>query len=390
VLRIRGAGATWKCHFLLGACLGAAYLTKVATALPIILIWTLATVSLGRGLRHCAAHLLTLGLGLVLVAGPYVAVLSEHEGHFTLSEAGRLNYAWYVNAIPNHWQGEPAGFGTPAHPHPKIFDNPPAYAFPSDARGTYPGWLDPTHWYKGISPRFDWKGQRYALITNAEQLFQFFLGTAVAGTVVFVVTLHLLGVSWRRAARNFAAQWFLLLPVLLSAVMYSAVWVETRFLAAYAILLFLTVMSAASVEDSPVTRGFVRRMAAAVVIVTLAAAAEAVVRDMYERGRGPSPHWQIAGTLRSMGIREGDRVAVIGYINRCGWARLARVRITAEIPHGADTDFLLAPDSLKAAALRSMFATGVKAVIADHRQASGCPSGWQRIQQTDFHVCKAI
>jgi hypothetical protein len=91
-----------------------------------------------------------------------------------------------------------------------------------------------------------------------------------------------------------------------------------------------------------------------------------------------------------MGIGAGDRVAMIGYVNRAGWARVARVRITAEIPHGAEADFLTAPDPVKIETLRTLFATGVKAVVADHRQGSGCPSGWQRISGTEFHVCRAM
>jgi hypothetical protein len=87
-----------------------------------------------------------------------------------------------------------------------------------------------------------------------------------------------------------------------------------------------------------------------------------------------------------MGIMPGDHVAVVGSGNRCGWARLARVQITAEMPHFGG-GFRTANDRLKSEALQALFGSGVKAVVADHREQAECPIGWKAAGETGSYVC---
>ena len=89
-----------------------------------------------------------------------------------------------------------------------------------------------------------------------------------------------------------------------------------------------------------------------------------------------------------MAILPGERVAVIGHVNQCGWARLARVKITAEIPPESEQDFDAADASTQRASVDALFGTGVRAIIADHRVETGCPSKWSPAGKTGFFVCR--
>jgi hypothetical protein len=87
------------------------------------------------------------------------------------------------------------------------------------------------------------------------------------------------------------------------------------------------------------------RPVASITAATLASLAIAiavcVVRPMPARDAGGAArslvgasnhHWQVAAALRALGVGPGTKVAYVGDAMDAYWARLARVRIVAEIP----------------------------------------------------------
>ena len=101
---------------LLGCLIGLCYLSKLAVLWPaLLLLASLATVN--RRLESPSRILASGLLGCVLVAAPFVCALSTQKGRLTLGDKGRIAYAWLVNDVEwiAHWQGEPAGSGTPGH-----------------------------------------------------------------------------------------------------------------------------------------------------------------------------------------------------------------------------------------------------------------------------------
>jgi hypothetical protein len=49
-------------------------------------------------------------------------------------------------------------------------------------------------------------------------------------------------------------------------------------------------------------------------------------------GQEPHEHWQIAQTMKDLGVRPGDKVASVGYEFMPSWARLTRTKVVAELP----------------------------------------------------------
>ena len=386
VLRLRSGGPA-RIAFALGICLGLTYLAKVATAIPVVASFFLAGVFTTR---NRLTHLLAISVGLAVAAGPYVLALSMREGRLTLSDAGTLNYAWYVNAVPNHWLGEGGRFGTPVNPHRRILDFPAAYAYDPSASGTYPGWFDPAHWYEGVRPRFDVARELYAIKGNAERLFQWFSGGSEATLFAGLLTLFLFSATSPGAWRFLAGRWFLLAPAALAIAMYSLVWVESRFLGGLLTLLCMGLLSALRLKAGGESFAVLRSVVIGMVTVALGSVAGLTVIRAYENGREPSKDWRVATALHASGIVRGDRVAVIGHVNRAGWARLAGVKIIAEIPAESEGDFDTADEATQTKAIDTLFATGVHAVVVDHPVATGCRSGWRSARATGFNICPSV
>jgi len=108
----------------------------------------------GASVRAAAIRTLLAGGVFAGFALPLVLALSVAKGRPTFGDSGRINYIEFVNQAPRsvHWQGSPAGTGTPLHPTRKIFSNPDVYEFTHPVRGSYPPWYDPSHWYEGARP----------------------------------------------------------------------------------------------------------------------------------------------------------------------------------------------------------------------------------------------
>lgn len=108
------------------------------------------------------------------------------------------------------------------------------------------------------------------------------------------------------------------------------------------------------------------------------------------RIQGDHVDWKIAAGLADLGIRPGDAVAHLGSADTLYWARLANVRIVAEIPGNVgETDFWSQTAQGRADALRAIERTGAKAVVAGWRRkkpASAMTEGWQRITDRDVYV----
>ena len=87
---------------------------------------------------------------LVLISAPQIIAISARVGHVTISEAGRLNYLWYVQGLHQFegWTGTPGG-DMPLHGPRQVISDPEVLEFATPVAGTYPLWYDPAYWYEG-------------------------------------------------------------------------------------------------------------------------------------------------------------------------------------------------------------------------------------------------
>ncbi|HEV2705902.1 MAG TPA: hypothetical protein VGV59_08250, partial [Pyrinomonadaceae bacterium] len=343
-------------------------------------------------------------LAFLLVGSVYFVPLSVTKGRLTPGESARLNYAWYVNRtkLHVHWRGEPEGSGMPQHPTRKIMDDPPVYEFRTPLRATYPPWYDPSYWYEGARARFDLAAQMSVLRANAQTLYRLLFDRTQALWCAVFLALYLWG--WRRGARlteAFAASWTLLVPSLVMLSLLTLVHVEARYTGAFVVLTWSALVSALRLP-----RGATSGRVATVAVVLLCAlmlanlipssygAARAAWFD-WTRGEEPArrEHWEVSEALRRMGLREGDEVASVGYAFDALWARLARVRIVAEIttgsleaPTGDVERFWSSETRLREQVYELLAANGARVVVA-HRMPPGASLvGWQRIEGTSYYV----
>lgn len=104
LIRIARAGGSAWSWVSLGVLLGLGYLVKAGFILP-ALVGCVAAAVLTRGSagRRGAALIVTVA-ACVIVAAPFVAVLSSKEGKLELGGYGTINYAWQVDGVTPYSQ----------------------------------------------------------------------------------------------------------------------------------------------------------------------------------------------------------------------------------------------------------------------------------------------
>jgi hypothetical protein len=90
--------------------------------------------------------------------------------------------------------------------------------------------------------------------------------------------------------------------------------------------------------------------------------------------------------MQSLGVRPGDRVAVIGYAYDSFWARLARVKIVAEMPEQQAVKFWMGDDRLQEDVLNAFASSGVKAVVAEYAPVYARLPGWHQVDSSSYYV----
>jgi hypothetical protein len=420
-----------------GAALGLAYLTK-AVMMPIAAgFFAAAWVSLmsgeagqarlrGRGSVRAARALLPALAAFLLLASPWVTALSLNKGRFTFGDSGAINYVWFVNGSEDwprswpvhwpHWSGE-AGNGVAIHPARRLNADPAVYEFATPVAGTYPMWFDPSWWYEGVHPHLDavdqirrFKislGDLYRIFALSPYNRDFFNPQPALVAVIAVIVAAARRLTGRPV---FAVRWALWVPPLAAIALYSAVYVEPRYLGAFVALLWVVAIDAVRPTGIAASAALHRIGAIAIACVAAAAviaatwveaypAARRVLRGESDRVpnawntarrvlRGESDRvpnaWNTAERIRAAGIQPGDRMAIAGNAQvATRWAHLLRARIVAEVPvadasklwHGASGE----RDAVEAA-LRS---TEARWLLLDQPDGNA-PAGWRRIDGTPF------
>ena len=402
LLRARSGADGWLTYLVLGVVLALAYLSKTAL-LPISVAFLGAAMFSAGSVRRAFPRVLLAGLTLALVSAPFITALSAKEGRFTFGDAGRYVYATFVNPGRTvidmlHWQGDEPEFGTPTHTTREIHDSPPVFEFSTPIAGSYPPWYDPSYWHAGIKTRFDLKQQTKVVAKNL-----LFAWTTFLGALAFVyLALIIGGDRVRHSLAALKANVVVLIPAAAGLLVYLVATdlpksdIPTqpamRYIAPFAVLLFAGVFSSVRLRDSEESRRWLTgvTLAAVAVVGSTLVASLAWDRMTNTRIRGEHVDWETAAGLADLGIGPGDAIAHLGWEDTLYWARLAKVRIVAEIPGTpGETDFWSQTAQGRADALLAMERTGAKAVVAgskNKKPASAAAEGWQTIAGGKVHV----
>jgi hypothetical protein len=328
----------------------------------------------------------------------YIAALSLKTGQVTLGESGKLNYARFVNGLPDvHWQGsEGGGLGDPVHPTRLVLESPPVYEFASPVGGTYPPWYDPAYWYQGATPSLDLR--RQFLVLGSGLGFYLLLAREQAGMAACVLILLAFGSYPKRYLRKQIATAGMMALAASVFLMYALVYVESRYIASFMVLLWGSVLAAIRLPVNRLSTRLAERAGALLVFFTLINVLALQFQQWNllrwgERTRTATEDLQssplpgeVARELLRIGIRPGESVATIGCGLEASWAYLAGVRIVAEMQSFEAEPFYRGSEAVEAAVRNAFEGTGARAIIAEYVPRHAELDGWYRVGDSSTYI----
>jgi hypothetical protein len=410
LLRLRQGGMLWQ-FALFGFILALGYWTKAIlfplgfVTLAAGYLWKRSRPGWGRGMALAA-------LVFLCASAPLIFLLSHQKGRFTFGDSGKLNYAWFVSprTFWRNWQGQRPGegegrvpgSGAAVHPTRQLLQHPPVFEFDGPVVATYPPWADPSYWNEGLQGHFKLKPQLEVLASTVPAEARLLLRARpelVAGIIILAL---LSGQLWLAGLREL---WPLIAMSMAGLGIYLPLLEHDRHLGGFVLVLFLTLIAA--VRLRPDLQEDVRKsggcVAVAVFLVMALGTADYTLRVLTNHlaiaGSGPNSTWQdivAAKELRRMGAEPEDKVAVIGDGASAYWARLAKLRIVAEIMDtnmDRNTDmnqgskqFWNAPEEARQNVYNLLAQTHAKLVVTSCPPCPPAALGWKSIASTPYCV----
>ena len=374
---------------LLGILLGLGYLAKspMLVLAPVFLATSALVLS---NTSRRTSHIFVATFALFVVAMPYILVLSFANGRLTIGDSATLNYLWVIDGAPLvHWQGGPPAMGQPLHHSELVLERPPVFTFNAPFPVTYAPWYAPEYWFVGATPFFRAGAQVRAILAG----LQVYSRIVVDISVVLALLSVLLSAGHKRWSGRGPRPWrVLLVPAVAAFCMYGLVLVEARYVAPFVVLFLLALLVRVRLPKTSWSTTLLTNAALLIVLVQvlqigsiLAEPAGAFAMDV-KRGTifAPDEQAQVAIALRSAGIQPRDAVATGDRGFNSYWARLARVRIVAEVSGFEGPSILENDPDAREATQHALRAQEVRAVVARRWPALTGGPGWQRVGDTDY------
>ena len=392
-----GAGSPkFKTCLLLGLTLGFGYLAKAILFPMALLFMAIAFFAIGAW-RKAILPLATTFLVFCAISAPLVIAMSERVGKPSYSEVGNLNYAWHVNYVG---AGKAAGgpffyakTGPPAYlknPLTLLYSHPEVYAFKEPLALTYPPRSDMAYWGAGTKVVFNLRNQFLATIGGLKLFFRdpHILPLTALILAGFIV-LFLRPLS-PRGLKSIPRSWPLLIPGIVGPCLYLLISVEPRYVAPFFVLiligLFPGVLRRNSLDAGARMKFWLVTVSAS--LITASALLVAYHFAGFPRGENGATFLEVGSALNGAGVQPGEEIAIVGdSSDGCRWARLARVRIVAQVLREDVGDFWRITDPrVKTEIYDAFMRAGARAVVAEQTPPAGSLSGWQRLGNTDYYV----
>jgi hypothetical protein len=100
----------------------------------------------------------------------------------------------------------------------------------------------------------------------------------------------------------------------------------------------------------------------------------------------PAEPLSVARALYQVGVSTGGRIGVIGDGFNSFWARLAHVRIVAEMLDVDADGFWLGDQALRQNVLQAFASTGVDAVVAEDVPGYAGLQGWHQVENSNYYI----
>jgi hypothetical protein len=282
-----------------------------------------------------------------------------------------------------YWQGENQT-GTPKHPVRLILSSPRIFEFATPVAGANPPVYDQSYWMEGVKTHFNVRGLVRVLRQSVGTFFLIFL--IQLEFAVGVVVLLVCQVRWRPCVTSFRHMWLIWVPPALGCFAYSIVLVENRYVAPF--LPFLWLAAFAAVLGFPSAASKRVRIAVILAILSLTGikTAKYFVSDLLAINHQENTDWQVAQNLRNIGLKPGETVAVIAGKAEGHWARLAEVKIVAELPLGQDGIFWRGDSALQGRVFDAFASTGARLVVVKDPPTDAAKFGWQQLGDTPYYA----
>jgi hypothetical protein len=205
-----------------------------------------------------------------------------------------------------------------------------------------------------------------------------------SGLLAGVIALLLMGgVATRQAV---VRGWPLEAMFLAATGLYALVHAETRFVAGYVGILWMSILSGVRVLKSE-HRKMEEYLALAMVITILLSVADGTVRAV--RAKGPYSALDqivVADGLERFGLKAGDQVAILGDGNWAYWARLGKLKIVSTVTSHDAPAFWAQTAAQKEDVYRLLAGTGARTVVSEQVPAGDSGNGWKRIGATEYYM----
>ena len=387
-----GEGNRWS-FVCLGLMLGFGYLSKSFMFSSAVVFLVVAWIVQ----KNASRKILLAASVFLLISLPFILLISEKKGKFTIGEAGTVTYLRYVNGMPfPHWQGDPQRGIILTHPSRIVHQSPAVYEFDGPIGGTYPISTDPSYWYEGVKPRFDIASLLARLFASSlvyAELFFHQQGILVGS----IVALYMMRQAGKFTLQETLKRWALVIPALMAFGLYGMVLVEGRYVGAFILLFWADILGNVRLPNAPANEMWLAALSsiAAVGLLTniILFNLDGFLRlnPSLQPGLGvpalpAAKPLAVARTLQQLGIRPGDKVGVIGYAYDSFWARLARVRIIAELLEADSDEFWRGDQTLRQSVLQAFANARVDAVVAEYVPGYAGLRDWHQVENSNYYI----
>lgn len=390
LLRLRIEENKLPVFLLLGITLGLGYYAK-AVLFPMAFVFMAVAFLVAGGWRKATLPSLLMFLVFGVVSAPLFTAISNSVGHFTFGESGTNAYATLVGGgqkLPFYGSTLPSYL---VHPLNRIHHDPDVFEFSHPFNVTYPIGYDIPYWNAGFKAGIDVRSQLGVLRQSVMKFFTILI-MPMAGPIVCFIILIMLSTNLPGCLWRIAKSWPLIIPGIAGLCIYSLVLVESRYIAAFAALIWVGLVSGIRTRRTSDTI----RLASITTLVFVGWLMTMVAGYCVYHSVRPQPifqgeggmYFQVAEALNAEGLQPGQAVAIVGSGGDASmWARLARVRIIAQIPPEDADDFWRASDPRMKTEVYDAFArAGARAVVTEETPPSGGFEDWQTVGDTWYHV----
>lgn len=374
-----------KLALALGLCLGIGYLAKavILTFTPLffaLAYWPIKSKTHRQGL-------LVSFLALLVTAGTFILAISLKERQPVISQAGTLNYAWFVSrSIPfSHalYMPEKNQIHPWKHPSSVIMKNPQCFYFEQPFATTLPTHFSPAYFFEGYKFHFDLQKQIWAGFAGLVFYAQlFFLPLLFSWLLQSIICWN-----WGVSLSSLKQQYLLLLPALWGLAVYAlGMNMYSPFTARY-VTSFLCLFYLAWLGAMRLPAGKRSLIALSVSAFTLFCfLVPPLLADnsfgLASISRKNENHAYFkAQWLKEKGLEPGDKIVMVGPPRKIAWAQIAHLRIVGDIP---ERDLYFEKQSSYTPKLTEILKSkGIKALICS-KDTDKLGQSWLKLESEDF------